>query len=175
MPIQIKEVSATPAKGTDSDIFLDVQARRAGKIKGEVTTADHADDIQVLSWHWGVSAGSAIGSAAATSRRQYRALVVTKGVDAASTGLLTALVNNDELKEVNLVMRKAGGEALAYFKMKLGGGRVVDVELDVDTAGRPVERVTFHYTQIEIDYQGQQADGTGGAGYSFSDDVMSTS
>jgi type VI secretion system secreted protein Hcp len=168
-------VSATPAKGTDADIFLDVQARRAGKIKGEVTTADHADDIQVQSWHWGVSAGSAIGSAAATSRRQYRALVVTKGVDAASTGLLTALVNNDELKEVNLAMRKAGGEALAYFKMKLGGGRVVDVELDVDAAGRPVERVTFHYTQVEIDYQAQQADGTGGAGYSFSDDVMSTS
>ncbi len=175
MPIHIKEVSATPAKGTDSDIFLDVKARRAGKIKGEVTTADHADDIHVLSWHWGVSAGSAIGSTAATSRRQYRALVFTKGVDAASTGLLTALVSNDELKEVNLAMRKAGGEALPYFKMQLGGGRVVDVELDVDASGRPIERVTIQYTTIEIDYQSQQSDGSGGAGYSFSDDVMSTS
>lgn len=174
MTIHHNEMPVAPAAGTQADIFLDVQARRAGKIKGEVVTADHTDDIHVLSWRWGVAAGSAIGSAAATSRRQYRALVVTKGVDAASTGLLTALVSNDELKQVKLTMRKSGGEALDYFKMKLGGGRVVDVDLDVDTAGRPVERVTIQYTKIEIDYQCQQADGSGGAGYSFSDDVMST-
>jgi type VI secretion system secreted protein Hcp len=175
MPNHVKELSANASATSDSDIFLDVQARRAGKIKGEVATADYADDIQLMSWRWGVSAGSAIGSTAATSRRQYRALVVTKGVDAASTGLLTALVSNDELKEVNLVMRKAGGEALPYLKMQLGGGRVVDVDLDVDHTGRPIERVTIQYTKIEIDYQSQQADGSGGAGYSFCDDVMSTS
>ena len=177
MPIQINEVSAQAAAGagTDADIFLDVQARRAGKIKGESITEDHVDDIQVLSWRWGVNAGSAIGSTAATSRRQYRALVVTKGLDAASTGLLNALVSNDELKEINLTMRKSGGEALDYFAMKLAGGRVVDVDLDVDAAGRPVERVTFQYTQIEIDYTSQQAGGGAGGGYSFNDDVLTSS
>ena len=35
-----------------------------GAILGEVTTEGHVDEIQVRTWNWGVSAGSAIGSGA---------------------------------------------------------------------------------------------------------------
>jgi len=172
MPIRFDEMSAVPQLASEADIFLDIQASRAGKIKGESVTDGHADEIQAFGWCWGVAAGSAIGSTAATARRQYRPLVFTKGVDAASTGLLNALKSNDELKQVKLVMRKAGGQALEYLKMTLAGARVVDVEIDVDARGRAAERVTVTFTRIDIEYQAQKADGSGGGTCSFTDEVL---
>jgi type VI secretion system secreted protein Hcp len=176
MAIHLTELAvAAPPAASESDIFLEVQAKRAGKIKGEAGTEGHQDDIRVLAWHWGVSSASAVGSGAATSRRQYRPLVVSKAVDTASTGLLKALAGNDELKSVKLTMRKAGGSALPYFTMTLQAGRVIDVQVDVDDDGRAAERVTFAFTKIDVGYQPQKSDGSGGASYTFTDDVMSTS
>ena len=79
------------------DIFLHVKTRRAGKIKGEASAPEHADDIVVNAWSWGVAAGSAIGSGQATSRRSYKHLAIVKRIDSASTGLMSALATNDEV------------------------------------------------------------------------------
>jgi len=155
-----------------ADIYLHVQTKRAGKVKGESTTDGHDGDIELRAWHWGVAAGSAIGSTAATARRQYRELVVVKGVDSASTGLLAALATNDEVREAKLTMRKSGGEALDYYLLTLNNARVVGIEIDVDAGGRPLERVSFSYTAIEIEYQRQQGSGQSAGAYTFSDEVL---
>jgi type VI secretion system secreted protein Hcp len=158
--------------GAGSDIFLHVQTKRAGKIKGESTTQGHADDIEVRGWRWGAQSGSAIGATAATARRQYRPLVVVKGVDSASTGLLAALATNDEVREAKLTMRKAGGDALDYYCLTLNNARVVDIVLDVDAQGRPVETVTFSFTKVAIDYKRQQGTGLSSGSYTFQDEVL---
>ena len=173
MPININELTVD-AKST-SDVFLRVQAKRAGKIKGEGTTDGHADDIIVFTWGWGVSANTAIGSTERTARRKYKHLVVTKGIDSASTGLLSAMVTNDEVKEAKLAMRKAGGEALDYFTMTLSDARVVSVDIEVASDGRPVERVEFAFTKIDIEYKRQQGAGFGTGSFSFNDEVMAAS
>jgi type VI secretion system secreted protein Hcp len=165
------EVSGSSALDAASDIFLHVEGR-GGPIRGEATTDGHADDIEVRSWHWGVSAGSAIGSGVATARRSYRNLVVTKGIDRATTALYGALVNNVDLREVALTMRKAGGEALDYFQVTLGNARVVDVAIEVDLAARPVERITFSFRRITVTYTPQQGSGSGGGATEFEDEVM---
>ena len=156
-----------------SDVFLSVDSR-AGPILGEVATEGHVDEIQLRTWTWGVSAGSAIGSGAQTARRSYRHLVVEKGIDRASTSLYGALVNNMELREVVLTMRKAGGEALDYFRMKLGNARVVDVDMVLDATGRPTERVTFSFTRINVAYTPQQGSGAGGGASEFEDEVLTS-
>ena len=158
--------------GAGSDIFLHVQAKRAGKIKGESVTQGHADDIEVRGWRWGAQAGSAVGSTAATARRQYRPLVVVKGIDTASTGLLAALATNDEVREATLTMRKAGGEALDYYRVTLNGARVIDIALDVDAQGRPSETVSFSYPKIDIEYKRQQGTGLGTGSFTFGDEVL---
>jgi type VI secretion system secreted protein Hcp len=101
--------------------------------------------------------------------------VVTKGIDSASTGLLSALATNDEVKEATLTMNKAGGEALDYYRMTLKNARVVGVDLDVDAAGRPVERVSFAFTVVDIEYQRQDATGQSVGSFSFSDEVLASS
>ena len=162
------------AGGAGSDIFLHVQTKRAGKVKGESRTEGHADDIEVRAWSWGAQAGSAIGSTASTARRSYKQLVVMKGVDSASTGLLSALATNDEVKEATLAMRKAGGEALDYYRMTLNGARVVNIDIEVDSQGRPIEKVVFAYTKIDIEYKRQQSTGGSAGSFSFSDEVLPT-
>jgi type VI secretion system secreted protein Hcp len=164
--------SAGPNLG--ADIFLHVQTKRAGKIKGEGNTQGHVDDIEVRGWSWGAQAGSAIGATAATARRSYKQLVVLKALDSASTGLLKALATNDEVVEATLGMRKAGGEALDYYRMTLAGARVVSIDVDVDARGLPVERVVFAFTKIDIEYKRQQATGASGGAFTFNDEVLPT-
>ena len=160
------------AAASDSDIFLHVQTARAGKIKGEATTQEHKNDIEVQAWNWGLAASSAIGSGKATGRRSYRNLVVTKGFDSASTALLSALASNDKVTEAVLAMRKAGGEALDYYRMTLNDARVVAVDVDVDVDGKPVERVSFSFQKIEIEYQPQEHSGSGSGSCVFSDEWL---
>jgi len=167
-----------PAAASDrsgSDIFLAVQTKRAGKLKGEASAPGHVDDIEVRSMTWGVSSPTAVGAVAATARRQYKHLVIVKGIDSASTGLLSALVTNDEVKEAKLTLRKAGGDALDYWTMTLSKARVVGVDLEVDPQGHPTESVRIAYGQIEIEYKRQQGAGTSGASTSFADEVLATS
>ena len=160
------------AADVGADVFLHVQTKRAGKVKGESTTAGHADDIELRGWTWGAQAGSAIGSTAATARRSYKQLVVFKGMDSASTALLSALATNDEVRECTLAMRKAGGEPLDYFRMTLGGARVVAIDVDVDAQGRPLEKVAFAYTKIDIEYKRQDAKGASAGAFAFTDEVL---
>ncbi len=170
MSIEIRK----PTVDAGSDIFLHVQTKRAGKIKGEGTTEGHKDDIGIYRWSWGVGANTAIGSTASTARRSYKHLVVTKGIDSSSTALLSALVTNDEVREATLAMRKAGGEALDYFRMTLSDARVVGVEVDIGADGRPTETVAFAFTKIEIEYKRQQGEGLGTGAFTFTDEVMAT-
>jgi len=155
-----------------ADAFLHVQTKRAGKIKGEGSTQGHTDDIEVRTWHWGVAAGTAIGSGAVTARRQYKHLVITKGLDTASTGLLSALARNDVVSEAKLMLRKAGGEALDYYRMTLSDARVVGIDLDFDTFGFPTETVTFAFAKIDIEYKRQEHSGMSGGSFSFTDAVF---
>mgnify|MGYP003477905328 CR=1 FL=1 len=155
-----------------SDTFLHVQAKRAGKIKGEATSEGHVDDIAVVSWNWGVSASSSIGSTGATARRSYKSLSVHKTIDSASTGLLNALVSNDELREVTLSMRKAGEGQQDYFRLTLKGARVGSIDIDTDQSGSTLERVTINFTEVDIEYRIQQSAGSRGGAYTFNDQIL---
>jgi type VI secretion system secreted protein Hcp len=155
-----------------SDIFLHVKTRRAGKIKGEAAAPAHEDDIVVSAWAWGLSAGSALGSGPATARRSYKHLTVVKRIDSASTALMSALATNDEVKEARLAMRKAGDAQVDFFAVVLGGARVAAIDIDVDGAGTPVERVQFSFTRVDVEYRRQESSGQAGASCLFSDEVL---
>jgi type VI secretion system secreted protein Hcp len=161
-----------PTASAGSDIFLHVQTKRAGKVKGEAAAPDHEDDIVIASWNWGLSAGSAMGSGKGTARRAYKHLTVFKGIDSASTALMSALATNDEVKEARLAMRKAGEEQIDFFTIVLGGARVSAIEIEVDDHGTPVERVEFSFTKVEVEYRRQEGSGQSGASSSFMDELL---
>lgn len=165
-------LSVPPSSPAGSDIFLRVQTKRAGKIKGEATAPDHENDIIVSSWNWGLSAGSAIGSGKATARRTYKHLTIFKGIDAASTSLMSALATNDEVKEAKLAMRRAGEEQVDFFTITLGGARVTAVDITVDDHGAALEKVELAFTKVEVEYRKQEGSGQSGASTTFMDDYL---
>ncbi len=163
---------AAPAQG-GADIFLHVQTKRAGKVKGEAASTGHTDDIVVQSWHWGLTAGSALGDTQATARRSYTALTVHKGIDQATTALMSALATNDEVKEAKLTMRRAGGAQEDFFLITLKGARITSVQHDVAADGDTHETVTLAFTEVEVEYRPQRSSGGRGGSTMFTDSLPS--
>jgi type VI secretion system secreted protein Hcp len=171
MPSTVPSGASPPGS---SDIFLHVQAKRAGKVKGEAVSPGHEDDILVQSWHWGVSASSAIGSTQATARRSYRGLTVVKLIDSATTALMSALTTNDEIKEAKLTMRKPGSEQMDYFLITLNNARVSAIDHATDAQGTTLETVTLLFTKVEVEYRPQKSTGGRGGSFVFQDEVIPT-
>lgn len=164
--------AAPPTAGSNADIFLHVQTKRAGKVKGEATEPGHADDIQVDGWQWGLSAGSAIGHTQATSRRSYAALTVHKHIDSATTALMSALATNDEVKEAKLTLRRAGGDQEDFFTVKLENARITSVQHSGEADGGTRETVTIAFTKVEVEYKPQKSTGQRGGSHVFNDELV---
>ena len=168
-------VPLVPPAGAGADIFLHVQAKRAGKVKGESKSPGFADDIELLGWHWGVSAASGLDHTKAVRRRSYTALTVHKRIDSATTALMSALVTNDEIKEAKLTMRRAGGDQEPFFVIKLERARVTSVQHDADASGDARETVAFAFTKVEVEYTPQRATGLRSGGMVFTDELLEAS
>jgi type VI secretion system secreted protein Hcp len=171
MPPSIPSSVAAPGEGA-VDVFLAVQSKRSGKIRGEATAVDHKDEIQITSWDWGVTASSALGSTQATARRSYRNLAISKRVDSSTTALLSVLASNDEIKEAKLCMRKAGEGQRDFFKITLYNARVTSVDLACDSTGMLTERATLSFNRVQVEYEIQQASGQRGSGFNFNDEIL---
>lgn len=168
--------SLHPASGGGGaiDVFLSVQTKRAGKLKGESQAIDHKEEIVVHGWSWGLAASSALGSTQATGRRSYKNLSVVKRIDSASTALMSVLATNDEVKEAKLCMRKAGEGQRDYFTIKLSNARVSSLDIECGEDGDAIERITFSFTKVQVDYELQQATGQRGGGTSFQDEILAS-
>jgi type VI secretion system secreted protein Hcp len=170
MPLTRLQVPGPGSAGA-ADVFLHVQTKRAGKVKGEAASDGHVDDIIVTGWHWSLSATSALGSAWASSRRSYSALTVVKQIDQATTALMAALATNDEVKEARLTMRRAGGSQEDYFTIKLQGARITSLQHDAGADGSTRETVGFTFTKVDVEYRPQRSTGLRSGSTSFSDEL----
>ncbi len=164
--------SAKHAPAAGADAYLSVRTKRAGELKGEVAVKGHENSIDVHGFEFGVAASSAIGSGQATARRQYKHLVVMKRLDSSSTSLMSALATNDEIKELKLSLRKPGLGQEDFFTITLSGARVVGLDIDFDAGGETVERASFAFTKIDVEYRVQGADGILGAASTFADELL---
>src|SRR3954470_23693270 len=99
-----------------SDIFAKI-----GDIKGESIDSKHKDEVEVLSWSWGVThaAGANSGSGAGTGKASFQDFVITHHVDKASPVLLRACATGEHIKEATITMRKAGKGQQEFLIVKM--------------------------------------------------------
>ena len=161
----------TSGGAQSADMYLDLSLKRAGKVKGESTSAGHANDIVVRGFSWGVGAAGDAVAGQQTGRRSYRQLTITKGLDSASTALMSAVATNDEVKSAKLYLRKAGGSQEDYFCLTLEKARVASYDIEADDSGAPVERVSMSFQKVSIEYRTQSAKGAMGGTHTFDDDL----
>jgi len=161
--------SKTPGAG---DMFFKVKGAKHGQINGEAQDDKHKGEIEVLSWSWGMQGKSSIGGGSATGKATMRELRIVKKVDKASTALMSALRTNEVIKEGILTLRKTGTSKVEYFKITIQDGRVMalDVEAgDDEGTSTLLERVSFSFNKISVEYTPQGGDGMPQGSTTFED------
>jgi type VI secretion system secreted protein Hcp len=154
------------------DMFLMVKGAKHGVIKGESQDSQHKDEIEVLAWSWGMQGKSSLGGGQATGKATMQDLKITKRVDSSSTALMLALRTNEPITKAVLTLRKAGKTQLEYMKVTIEQGRVMSLTIDGGDSGGTadvLERVTFSFNKIEVEYVPQGKDGLPQGGMKFED------
>ena len=93
-----------------ADIFAKI-----GDIKGESLDSKHKDEVEVLSWSWGVMNAGTIraGSGAGKGKAAFSDFNFTHRIDKASPVLLKACATGQHIKEATVTVRKAGSRRAA--------------------------------------------------------------
>lgn len=152
------------------DAFLKIDG-----IKGESTDSKHKDEINLLSYSWGVS-NAAGGASAAGGRGAGKSspseFQIMKVVDAASPSLFQACASGLHSKSMVVTCRKAGGQQLEYLTYKFYDVMVSNYQMGGSPGGElPTESVSFNYSKVEIKYTPQDSGGKGmspvGSGFDF--------
>jgi len=153
-------------------MFLSVNGARHGQISGEAHDEKHKNEVEVLGWSWGMQGKASLGGGGATGKATMRELRIIKRVDKASTALMAALRTNEAIKQAVLTVRKSGKIPLEYFKIKIEDGRVMSLDIeagDESSSSTLVEKVTFSFNKISIEYTPQGPDGNALGSTSFED------
>jgi type VI secretion system secreted protein Hcp len=143
-------------------MFLKIEGAKQGLIKGESKDAAHKDEIDIVSWTWGMQSHTSIQPGLPSGRTSITELVVTKQADRASTAIMISLRNNEIIKKATLTVRKAGQNPLEYLKIVLEQARIVSFSTTGGTAeGGPEvkETVGLAFKKISVQYVPQGDDG----------------
>ena len=155
------------------DMFL-----KLTNIKGEALDAKHKDEIEVLCWSFGAVPARLRARRYGVGHWQgsIQDLTITHYVDQSSTDLLKHLTNGKHIDEGMLTVRKAGGTAVEYLKIKIvqvlvthisnGGGAGQD---------RITENVTLNFRKFTQTYTPQDAKGSPKPASEFTWDIAASS
>ena len=151
-----------------ADIFA-----KLGDIKGESIDDKHKDEIEVLSYSWGVSnAGSmSFGTGGGEGKATFQDLSFTHKVDKASPVLMQACATGVHLKEATITHRKAGKGQLEFLVIKMNDVIVTGVQNGGSGADGSSENVSIAFAKVNLEYKPQKADGSLDAGIHFKYDL----
>ena len=142
------------------DYFLKIDG-----IEGESQDKTHKNEIQINSFSWGGhNAGTmAVGGGGGAGRVAFQDFSFEMGVSKASPKLMLACANGEHIKNAILTCRKAGKEQQEYLKYTFTD-LLVSKFFTGGTEVIPTESVSLNFSQVEIVYKEQKADGSlGGA------------
>jgi type VI secretion system secreted protein Hcp len=151
-----------------SDIFAKI-----GDIKGESLDAKHKDEIEVLSFSWGVTnAGvTPAGGGGGAGKAHFQDLAIVHNIDKASPVLMQACATGTHLKEATITHRKAGKGQQEYLIVKMNDIIITGVTNGGSTGQPGSETVSLAFAKVDIEYKPQKADGSLDAGIHFKYDL----
>jgi type VI secretion system secreted protein Hcp len=150
-----------------SDIFAKI-----GDIKGESLDDKHKDEVEVLSYSWGVTNAGAMrgGSGGGEGKASFHDLSFTHNIDKASPVLMQACATGVHMKEATITHRKAGKGQHEYLIVKMNDVIITSVTHGDSESGHS-ENVSLAFAKVDLEYKPQKADGSLGAGIHFKYDI----
>jgi type VI secretion system secreted protein Hcp len=154
-----------------SDIFAKI-----GDIKGESLDDKHKDEIEVLSFSWGVSNSGSIvssGGGGGAGKATFHDLSFVHHIDKASPVLMQACATGVHLKDATITHRKAGKGQQEFLIVKMNDVIITSVTHGGSSAddGYP-ENVSLAFGKVDLEYRPQNANGSMGAGVHFKYDII---
>jgi len=150
-----------------SDIFAKI-----GDIKGESQDDKHKDEIEVLSWSWGMTHAAKLttGSGGGAGKASFHDLSFTHKVDKASPVLMKGCATGQHLKEATITRRKAGKGQQEFLVIKMSDV-IITAVTDADSEESNLETVSLAFAKVDLEYRPQKADGSLDAGIHFKYDI----
>lgn len=150
-----------------ADIFAKI-----GDIKGESLDAKHKDEIEVLSWSWGVanSGSRGAGTGGGEGKASFHDLSFTHKIDKASPVLMKACATGVHLKDATITHRKSGKGQQDFLIFKMND-LIVTAVTTGDSEHGQVETVSLAFSKIDLEYKPQKRDGSLDAGIHFKYDL----
>jgi type VI secretion system secreted protein Hcp len=152
-----------------SKIFLKI-----GDIKGESTDDKHKEQIEVLSWSWGVTNATTVGpgGGSAVGKPSFSDLNFTHRYDRAAPLLWRACAVGQHFTEATLVGTKQGKGPQDYLIVKMSDVVVTSAAAsDSSAGGEAMEAVGVKFAKVDVEYKPQKADGSLDAGVRFKYDI----
>ncbi len=144
------------------DMFIKMKGDKSGIIKGEARDKVHADEIEVISWNWGMTGAVANYSGGKGASVQIQNFTFRKPIDKSSPILVAALCSNERIVEALFTCRKMGiksGAPVEFTVIKFEKGTVARINRTVaHDDERAIEEVTISFQKFTEDYteQGQE-------------------
>jgi len=150
-----------------TDIFAKI-----GDIKGESVDAKHKDEIEVLSFSWGVThpVSAAHGSGGGEAKATFNDLTIVHHIDKATPSLMRACATGEHLKEATITHRKAGKGAAEYLVVKMNDVTITGVVHGGNTIDNS-ETVSLAFSKVDLEYRPQKQDGALDAWIAFKYDI----
>ena len=145
---------------------------KIGDIKGESLDSKHKDEIEVLSYSWGVTGGAPGGGAGGGGGKPtFQDLHFTHAFDRASPQLMLACATGEHIKEATIVQRKAGKTQQEFLIVKLNDVIITGVNHGSSGDQGLMEHVSVSFAKVAVEYKPQKADGTLDTGVFFKFDI----
>jgi type VI secretion system secreted protein Hcp len=151
-----------------ADIFAKI-----GDIKGESGDSKHKDEIEVLSFSWGVAnTGSmATGGGGGTGKANFHELSFVHRIDKSSPVLMAACATGLHMKEAIITHRKSGKGQQEYLIVKMNDVIVTGVTHGGSSGSEIDENVSLQFSKVALEYKAQKPDGSLDAGVFFKYDI----
>ena len=134
------------------DIFAKI-----GTIKGESQDVKHRDEIEVLSYSWGVNqppGPGGGGGGVAGGKPNFQDFAFAHRIDKATPELLLACATGSHFKDALITHRKAGKGQQEFLIVKMSDVIITGVTHGGDTSGPGTEHVTISFAKVDFDYAG---------------------
>ncbi len=152
-----------------ADIFA-----KLGDIKGESGDSKHKDEVEVLSWSWGVNQSGTLaqGGGGGAGKANFNDFNFTHHVDKASPVLLKACATGEHIKEATITVRKAGKGQQEFLIIKMNDIIITSVAPSgAGDGATTAESVALQFAKVDLEYKPQKADGSLDAGVHFKYDI----
>ena len=152
-----------------ADVFIKI-----GDIEGESPDDAHTNEIEVVSWNWGIaqSGSMATGGGGGTGRADFGSLDFTHRVDKATPNLMKICATGEHVEEAVMTIRKSGTDPQEFIIMTMEKVFVTQISPSGQSGdGEIYEGVSLQFSKVEFEYKPQKEDGSLDAGVTFKYDI----